>query len=172
MLNTYENNSKKRLWATTLSVITIAGIVVLADHLNSENSAAANTGTQAVTATPASSQNTSLGDNTGSSSVSSGSGSYKDGTFTASSDYFVPHGQESIKVSLTLNNGVVTNASVHNSEGDHESAAYQQDFASAYKSYVVGQKINNLKLDIIAGASDTTQGFNDAVSQIASQAQA
>jgi hypothetical protein len=37
---------------------------------------------------------------------------------------------------------------------------------------VVGQKISDLNLDSVAGASDTTSGFNEAVAQIAQQAQA
>ena len=79
---------------------------------------------------------------------------------------------ESIQVNLTLKNGVVTDVSIQNSESDRESAAYQQDFASAYKSYVVGKQISGLRLGNVAGASDTTQGFDDAVSKIATQAQA
>ena len=111
--------------------------------------------------------------NTGSSSTATtANGTYKDGTYTASSSYFVPHSNESIAVSVTLKGGVVTDVSVQNSEGDGESAAYQEDFTASYKSHVVGKKISGLQLSVIAGASDTTQGFNDALSQINSKAQA
>lgn len=109
------------------------------------------------------------------SSSSSGSGmmssSYKDGTYTASSSYYVPHGQESIQVTLTLKNGVVTDSSVTNSETNYESASYQEGFAQEYKSYVVGKNIKDVQLSYVAGASDTTNGFNDAVNSIMSQAQ-
>lgn len=88
---------------------------------------------------------------------------YKDGTYSASSDYYVPHGSESIKVTLTISNGTVTDSSIQNSEYDNESAQFQQGFAAEYKSSVVGKPISSLQLDYVAGASDTTQGFNDAL---------
>jgi uncharacterized protein with FMN-binding domain len=106
---------------------------------------------------------------TGTTSPSSG---YKDGTYTAISDYYVPRSSEEIQVSLTLKNGVVTDSSIQNSEGDRQSAQYQRAFASSYKSYVTGKNIADINLSYVAGASDTTQGFNDAVSQIQTQAKA
>jgi len=96
---------------------------------------------------------------------------YKDGTYSATSNYYVPHGVESIKVTLTLKSGVVTDSSVANSEGNNESASYQQGFAQEYRRYVVGKNITDVKLSYVAGASDTTNGFNDAVSSIISQSQ-
>lgn len=98
--------------------------------------------------------------------------SFKDGAYTASSDYYVPHGAENISVTLSIKNGVVTNSSISNSETNPESAQFQEDFASQYKSYVVGKSISGLRLSYVAGASDTAQGFNDAVQQIQTQAQA
>jgi uncharacterized protein with FMN-binding domain len=105
-------------------------------------------------------------------SSSAATGSYKDGTYTATSNYQVPHGSESIKVNLTLKGGVVTSSSVQNSENNFDSAQFQEGFAATYQSYVVGKKISGLQLGAISGASDTTAGFNEALSQIASQAQA
>ncbi len=96
---------------------------------------------------------------------------YKDGSYTATSNYFVPHGSEAIKVNATLQSGVVASISVSNSENDFDSASYQESFSTAYKSHVLGKKINGLQLDVIAGASDTTQAFNEALSRIASKAQ-
>jgi uncharacterized protein with FMN-binding domain len=97
---------------------------------------------------------------------------YKDGTYTATSQYYVPHSYEEIQVSLTVKNGIVTDSSIQNSEGDRESAQFQEQFTAYYKSYVVGKNLSGLSLSRIAGASDTTQGFNDAVTQIQSKAQA
>jgi uncharacterized protein with FMN-binding domain len=176
-MNTFEQHSKRKLIATILSVVIIAGIVVFADHLKStglplattasqdSNASAPDTSTDIDTDTSATTNSTS------STTSTSGTSGYANGTYTASSDYYVPHGEESIQVSLTLKDGVITDSSITNSEGDHDSAAFQEEFASSYKSYVVGQKISGLQLSIISGASDTTQGFNDALSQIASKAQ-
>jgi uncharacterized protein with FMN-binding domain len=96
----------------------------------------------------------------------------KDGTYSATASYFVPPGQESIKVSLTLSGGTITDVSVVNSENDHDSAEFQADFTDGYKTKVVGQKISGLQISSVAGASDTTDGFNEALSQIQSEAQA
>lgn len=175
MLNTYEQNSKKKLLLTILAVIVVAGAVLLTDHLKSEDAAEATRLTPATTtSTTASVQPTSSSATTGptTSTTTTNSSTYKDGTYSASSDYFVPSSSENIQVSLTLASGVVTNVSIKNSEGDRESARYQQDFASAYKSFVVGKKISDLRLGVIAGASDTTQGFNNALSQITTKARA
>jgi uncharacterized protein with FMN-binding domain len=177
MLETYERYSKRKLAATVLAVMVIAGSVVFADALKSgkfSDEIAEHTAT--FTSSPTSSQTTATPvattATTTTTSTSSGVSGYKDGTYTASSGYYVPSGNESIQVSLTLSGGTITNVSIVNSEGDRDSAAFQRDFTASYKSYVVGKKISSLQLGVIAGASDTTQGFNDALSQIASQAQA
>jgi hypothetical protein len=71
-----------------------------------------------------------------------------------------------------LNGGTVSGISIVISEGDRESAEWQSEFTSSYKSHVVGQKISGLQLNRVAGASDTTEGFNEAIAKIASEAQA
>ncbi len=183
MLETYEQNSKKKLIATALAVLVIAGVVMFADHLKTTNSTTTNTVAQTTSPTTAATtgdvttpttSDTSASTSTSSSTATSTTSpsTYKDGTYTATSEYYVPHGDESIEVSLTVSSSVVTSVSIQNSESDRDSASYQEEFASAYKSYVVGKKISGLKISTIAGASDTTQGFNDALSQIASKAQA
>jgi len=171
MLSTYEQRSKLKLTATIMTVLVIAGIVLLADHIKAQKSptsavlqTSASTSSTLPLSTPATSSNSST-------TVTTNSSTYKDGTYSANSSYYVPHGQEAIKVTLTVKNGIVTDSSVQNSQNDFTSAQYQQYFAAEYKSYVIGQKISGLQIGVIAGASDTTQGFNDAVSQIASQAQ-
>lgn len=97
---------------------------------------------------------------------------FKDGTYTASSNYYVPHGMESIDVTLTVKNNVVTNSQIQNSEGNPESAGYQEAFASQYQSDVVGKNLGSIQISYIAGASDTTQGFDDALQSIINQAKA
>lgn len=178
MQPTYEKQSKTKLTATIVAVIVIAGIIILADHLkSSDNDAAPLTTTSASSGTALNSA-TSTGTSAGNSSsgststTASSSAGYKDGTYSASSSYYVPHGYEQIQVSLTVKSGVITASSITNSESDPESARFQENFASSYKSYVVGQKLSSLQLGVISGASDTTQGFNDALSKIASEAQA
>jgi uncharacterized protein with FMN-binding domain len=184
MLETYHKQAKRKLAATVISLVVIAGVVVYVDHTKALQTTpiASTTQTGQSAATPSSSSSSSGSNSTNSSDSTSttGSGSsssstpasgYKDGSYSVSSDYYVPHGYESITVNLTLQNGKITGASIQNSEGDPESARFQEDFASAYKSYVVGKSISGLQLGVVSGASDTTQGFNDALSQIATKAQ-
>ncbi len=171
MLSTYERNSRLKLITTVLAVLVVAGVVVLADHFKPQRSGTATNASSPITATAPS----STASNSTSQSASDGSsanGSLKDGTYTTTSDYQVPHGSEELQVSITLKDGVVTASTVQNSENNFDSAQYQEEFAAAYKSHVVGQKISSLQLGTISGASDTTSAFNDALSQITSKAQA
>jgi len=172
--NAYQERARKKIILTIVSVSIIGGLIVVSDQLKAPSSASTNTvipsPLASSTLNPASSPIST--NNTTTSSSSQSASNYKDGTFSASSSYIVPHGNESIQVSVSLQNGVITNASVQNSEGDRESAQYQEEFAAEYKSYVIGKKLDGLNLDVVSGASDTTQGFNDALSKIAAKAQA
>jgi uncharacterized protein with FMN-binding domain len=145
-------------------LVTIAS-AVSANDKKQQTATTANQTTSAsisATTTPATSTTTTPSTST----------SYKDGTYTASNQYYVPHGYEDIKVTLTVKSGVVTSSTVVNSENDRESQIFQEDFASMYKSYVVGKNIDGLNLSSVAGASDTTSGFNSAVNDIQNQAKA
>lgn len=155
------NNGRKKVVAGSLiSLIVIALIAAIAHYevraRNAARSASTNTAIQTPAATPA----------------TSSAGSYKDGTYSASSSYYVPHGGESIKVTLMLKNGVIADSSIVNSENNPESAQFQEQFASEYKSSVVGKNISSVQLSYVAGASDTTQAFDDALQQIMNQAHA
>jgi len=97
---------------------------------------------------------------------------YKDGTYSATGQYFSPGGQESVRVDLTLTNDVVTASSVESGANDPTAESYQTSFISGYKAYVIGKKINTIKLSNVSGSSLTSQGFNDALKQIEQQAKA
>ena len=103
--------------------------------------------------------------------TNSKSGSYKDGTYAANGSYRTPESNESIKVTLTIKNNVVTAANVTGSPSARESRQYQQDFIAGYKSFVVGKNVDSIALDAVSGASLTSQGFNSALELIKSQAQ-
>ncbi|HVX57187.1 MAG TPA: hypothetical protein VHA37_05635 [Candidatus Saccharimonadales bacterium] len=171
MLDTYERHSRAKLAATFVAVLVIAGVILLADHLKSHSQPMLAQGGVGDSATPATNGTSASNSPSQSQTAPASPGSYKDGSYTASSDYSVPSGDENIRVTLMLQNGVITDSSVQNSEYDRTSAEFQQEFAATYRSYVVGKKIDTLKLGIIAGASDTTQAFNDAVGRIISKAQ-
>jgi uncharacterized protein with FMN-binding domain len=97
---------------------------------------------------------------------------YKDGSYRATGIYISPAGQESLGVSLTLNDDIVTASSVQSGANDPTASVYQQSFISGYKKYVVGKKVNSIRLANVSGSSLTSQGFNDALQQIEEQAKA
>ena len=123
-------------------------------------STASNTQTTNTTAT------TSSGD-------SSSATSYKDGTYTASSSYNVPHGgQNSIKATITISGGKITAASATNSYTDRESAMYIDSFNSYVNSDATGQSLAGYSPSRIGGASLTTYAFSNAIDTIRAQAKA
>ncbi len=124
------------------------------------SSIASNTQTTNTTAT------TSSGD-------SSTATSYKDGTYTASSSYNVPHGgQNSIKATITISGGKITAASATNSYTDRESAMYIDSFNSYVNSDATGQSLAGYSPSRIGGASLTTYAFSNAIDTIRAQAKA
>ena len=107
----------------------------------------------------------------GSTDVTS-SGSYKDGTYSATGNYFSPGGNESIAVQLTLNGDVITDVSATTQASRPDSVRYQSIFVANYKPLVVGKKIDDVVLSKVSGSSLTSRGFNDALTQIKAQAKA
>lgn len=96
---------------------------------------------------------------------------YTDGTYTATGNYLSPGGAESIGVTLTLKDGVVTSAAVQTMGRERESREMQKAFAGGFKTYVIGKSIATLSVDKVSGSSLTPKGFNDAVVKIRAQAQ-
>jgi uncharacterized protein with FMN-binding domain len=164
----YKEQPRTKIVTTVISIVVILGLVILIEYLQKQSSSdSAATTTSVSSNTPSASPT-----NTDSSSTSTtATGAYKNGVYTADSQYYVPHGYEDIKVTITIQDDKITDANVVNSESDRESAQFQESFTTAYKSHVVGKNIADLKLSYIAGASDTTDGFNDALDQIKTQAQ-
>lgn len=124
-----------------------------------------NKGSQATTKTAASSSTSSV-------TASSTATSFKDGTYSATGAYDSPGGTESIDVTVTLANNIITNVSATPHANVQEAVGYQQAFMSGYQSLVVGKKISDVSLTRVAGSSLTPIGFNDAINQIESKAAA
>jgi uncharacterized protein with FMN-binding domain len=96
----------------------------------------------------------------------SSTSTYKDGTYTTTGSYNSPAGTESIGVSVTLANNIVTAATVTSQAKDPTAKTYQSYFVSGYKSYVIGKSITSIKLSSVSGSSLTSQGFNAALKRI------
>lgn len=96
---------------------------------------------------------------------------YNDGTYTASADYSVPHGyQNSIDISVTIANDIITAVSTDNDYSDNESGMYIDAFESDLEGEVVGQLLSEVSFSRIGGASLTTDGFNEALELVQSAA--
>ena len=97
---------------------------------------------------------------------------YKDGTYSATGSYMSPGGPDQVKVTVALTNDIITSILFTPEPGDNNSAKYQNIFATNYKQYVIGKNIADVYLTKVSGSSLTSKGFNDALAQIKSQAQA
>lgn len=98
------------------------------------------------------------------------SDSYRDGEYSATGSYVTPGGSESVKVTVTLSDGTITNVSTVGSATRGDSAQYQSAFLSGYKSQVVGKSIDEVSLSRVSGSSLTSGGFNRAIEIIRNDA--
>lgn len=96
---------------------------------------------------------------------------YQDGTYSVVGEYQSPGGSESIDVTLTLQDGIITDANVISNAERPTSVKMQGQFISGYQAEVIGKNIDDVQLDVVSGSSLTPKGFNDAVEKIKQQAQ-
>jgi hypothetical protein len=97
-------------------------------------------------------------------------GIYIDGTYKTKETYLTPQRTEYlIDVSLTIRDDVVTDATVIYSQGA-EKDPNPQRFDGAYKTLVIGKKIDSISLSRVGGASLTTAAFNKALEEIKTDA--
>lgn len=95
---------------------------------------------------------------------------YKNGTYSATGSYNSPGGVDNLPVSVTLSNGIITNAMVTNGANDRTSSRYQNEFIANYKSLVIGKSINSVVLSKVSGSSLTSAGWNNAITKIKTEA--
>lgn len=96
----------------------------------------------------------------------SGDGS---GVYLADGSYTSPNGPETIKVELTLENGVITNAVVTPQATHAISIKQQTAFAAGINDEVVGKTLDEAKVTVVGGSSLTGGAFNEAVDAIKEQ---
>lgn len=97
---------------------------------------------------------------------------YADGTYTADGTYRSPAGQETVKITLELKDGVVAAASMEASSPSPKSTMFQGKFSEGLTAAVVGKSIDDLNLTVVNGSSLTPIGFMDALAKIKLQAAA
>ncbi|MGJ0388847.1 FMN-binding protein [Microbacterium sp. CGR1] len=119
-------------------------------------------------------QSTDTGTDTSTESTDSGAaaGDYADGTYTADGSYQTPETVESISVTLTIADGVVSEVEVTGDPKARETEQYQGQFIEGISDEVVGKSLDELNVSRVAGSSLTSGGFNEAVDSIKEQAAA
>lgn len=96
---------------------------------------------------------------------------YEDGTYTVNGSYSSPAGPESLGVTVTLKDDVITAVSVEPKATNPASVNWQNTFAANYTASVIGKKIEDVQLGKISGSSLTPKGFNDAINKIQAEAE-
>ena len=146
----------------------VAGIVALAGcGAAATGDTAEDTGASSAAADP-----TPTAASTGSASTDSSGSTYADGTYTAEGSYQTPESVETISVTVTLENDVITAVEVTGNPTKRESEEYQADFIGGIQEVVVGKDIDEISVSRVAGSSLTSGGFNDAIAQIKDEAAA
>lgn len=159
------NKAKLAAW-----VVIIAAVVLLYVFFNGRAGGNSASDTASTMGSPTSSQTNEKAATSGNMHGHSAGMRFKDGTYTASSTYSTPGGQENIDVSITLTDNRVTDSSVQQIPSDPEAEQYQVSFRENYKPLVIGKDITEINLTRVSGSSLTSRGFNDALEQIKNQA--
>ena len=95
---------------------------------------------------------------------------YADGTYSATGEYTAPPGIESVGVTITIVDDVVTDVSVDSQAEHPKSQEYQGDFVSGIAELVSGVSLDDADVGAVSGSSLTSNGFNDALDKIRNQA--
>jgi uncharacterized protein with FMN-binding domain len=96
--------------------------------------------------------------------------SYRDGSYTATASYLAPSGTERIDVELLLRDDVITSVTVTPHAYDRNAARFQEQFVGQIVDAVLGEDIDKLAVQRVAGSSLTSGGFNTALAEIKTQA--
>lgn len=99
-------------------------------------------------------------------------GPLADGTYTVIGGYQSPNGAETVVVTVSVIDGIVTEASVVPQSSNATSSRYQGQFAGGIADEVVGKPLAEVQVTRVAGSSLTGRGFNEALDQIRAEAQA
>lgn len=89
---------------------------------------------------------------------------YEDGTYSATGSYTSPAGAETVGVTLTVENDLVTAVNIRNDGTNDKTKNYQSLFASGIASLIVGRPLDSIGgYDSVNGSSLTPNGFDAAL---------
>lgn len=96
---------------------------------------------------------------------------YEDGTYTASGSYVSPGGPESIGVTLTIKDDLVSAVSIQKNATLDKSIGFQGLFAAGISAQVLGKSLDEIGgYSSVNGSSLTPDGFDQALSLIKAEA--
>ncbi|WP_415077173.1 hypothetical protein [Microbacterium sp.] len=150
----------------TAALAGVVGVVALA---GCSSAADAEEDTVAATSTPTATASASA---SASSSASAASSTYVDGTYTAEASYQSPGGLEEVTVTVTLVDDIITDVEVTADAASTQSKQYQSEFIDGIAAVVVGKDIDEISVSKVSGSSLTSEGFNDAIAEIKTEAAA
>ena len=150
-----------------VAAVGVAGAFALAGCAASDT---ATEPTTDATATAAPESSTTPTPAASASEEASSSSTYADGTYTAEGSYATPETVETIVVTVTLENDIITAVDVTGDPQKPESEEYQGRFIGGIADVVVGQDIDQISVSRVAGSSLTSGGFNQAIDTIKSEA--
>ncbi|TCD54178.1 FMN-binding protein [Alloscardovia theropitheci] len=96
-------------------------------------------------------------------------GNYADGTYTTEGSYG-EHGASKLSLSVDVQQGKIAAISVKPTTSNAISKKYAGAFVKSIDGQVVGKDLKDLKVDIVAGASWTTEAFNTALTNVRGEA--
>ena len=73
---------------------------------------------------------------------------------------------------VTIANDAVSDVTVKTVKADPTATQYESQFIGGIKAAIVGKKIDDLNVTRVAGSSLTSQGFDNALTKIKSDAKA
>jgi len=150
-----------------VAAVGVVGAIALAGCAASDTTTEPTTAT---TATPESSTAPTPSASASESESTASSSTYADGTYTAEGSYATPESVETIVVTVTLENDIITAVDVTGDPQKRESEEYQGRFIGGIADVVVGQDIDQISVSRDAGSSLTSGGFNQAIDTIKSEA--
>lgn len=163
MIRTTAVPRQLRVGAAAASVLGIAVLAGCAGTTNTDAGSGASSTDQATELTDTGTSDTGS---------SSGSATYTDGTYTADGSYATPESVETISVTVTLADDIITAVEVTGNPTKSESEQYQSQFIGGIQDAVVGQDIDEISVSRVAGSSLTSGGFNEAIDAIKAEAAA
>lgn len=96
---------------------------------------------------------------------------FRNGDYTATGRYLTPGGNESILVSVQVRDGVVTSAAARTEASSPTARQFQDQFRVQIAAHAVARPLASLSVSVVASASLTTTGFNDALDRIRVEAE-